>query len=51
MGKMKIGFNGSHIAGILTQVFLEMFIEESSTKHNNFVQIPHFDLLPWQLKN
>ena len=39
---MKIDFNGSLIAGILAD-FLEMFVDQSSTKHNNLVQIPHFD--------
>ena len=27
-----------------------MSVEYSSTKHKEVVQIPHFDLLPWQLK-
>ena len=44
VGRMEIGFNGSLTAGILTD-FLEMFLQYPSTKHNNFVQIPHFVLL------
>ena len=50
MGKMKIGFNCSLIAHILTELFLESFVEYSSTEHENFMQITHFDLLPLPLK-
>ena len=38
MGKMNIGIYCYFIADILTKVFLEMFVEWSSTKHILFVQ-------------
>ena len=49
MGKMKICFNWCLIAGILTELFLELFVEQFSTKHKDFMQITNLDLLPLQL--
>ena len=50
IGKMKIGFNCCLISGILTELFLELFVELSSIKHKNVMQITHFDLLSLQQK-
>ena len=50
MGKMNIGFNCCLNAAILTELFLELFVEKSSTKHKQFMQMTYFDLLPLQLK-
>ena len=44
-GKSEVGLYFYLTADILTKV-----IEESSTKHMNFVQIAEFDWLPWQQK-
>ena len=32
------------------RTFLDTFVEQSSINHIRFIQIPHFDLLLWQLK-
>ena len=46
MGKMKIGFNCRYLdRTFVLEIFVQWFI-----RHRNFVQIPHFDLLPCQLK-
>ena len=47
---MKIGIYCNFIADILTKVFIEMFVEWSSTKHILFVQISQFGWLSWQPK-
>ena len=44
MGKLNIGIYCYFIADILT-IFLEMFVEWSSTKHILFVQTSQFDWL------
>ena len=50
MGKMKIGIYCNFSADILTEVFLEMFVYWSSTKHILSVQTSQFDWLSWQPK-
>ena len=46
-----ITYNGKKwkvaLIAVSLQVFSQMFVEWSSTKHTNFVLIHHFDLLPW----
>ena len=32
------------------RMFLELFVEQSSTKHKNFMQITHFDNCNWKAK-
>ena len=47
--KVKSKFLLSHCR-YLDLFFTEMFLEQSSTIHMNFVQIAEFDWLPWQHK-
>ena len=47
MGKVEIGI---YFCVTADKRFTEMFLEDSSTDHMNFVQITDFDWWPWQPK-